>query len=323
MRDGSDLLTAFGALAIAAGFDARMAELASRNSVAFDPSLPTSHFLRDLVVAVRAGGRWRFYDPSVKYLPPDMLPWHYQGVTALVSDPHEPILAKTPVSGMERSSTSNTGKFRLAEDGSLEGDVVTSYAGLAAVSNQPSEGGSRGSILGAEGKSGSEEAFRRALSSRMPSAEVSGVSIISETESSKPIEYSYHLRIPGYATRTDKGLSVAPAVFQRGISARLSQQERRYDVCFDYPWSESDNITIDLPSGYAPDSAGMQTPIGMGRNGDYQAQMSIAKVLGSTRLVYSRRFAFGGIRVPVAQYSALKSTFDAIHEADAYTVTLR
>jgi hypothetical protein len=51
--------------------------------------------------------------------------------------------------------------------------------------------------------------------------------------------------------------------------------------------------------------------------------MSIAKVLGSTRLVYSRRFAFGGIRVPVAQYSALKSTFDAIHEADAYTVTLR
>ena len=313
----------FGALAIAAGFDARMALLASRNGVAFDPSLPASYFLRNLVIAVRTGDRWRFYDPTVKDLPPDMLPWEYHGVTALVSDPREPIFTTTPISGREQSGTSNRGRFRLAEDGTLEGDVVTSYVGLAAASSEQSQGGGRGSAPGTERQSVSEEVFRRALLSRIPSAEISGVSVVTETDSAKPLEYSYHLRIPGYATRTDKRLTVAPAVFQQGIPARFSQQERRYDVCFDYPWSENDNITIDLPNGYVPDNADMLTPIGMGRLGEYQAQMSITKVMGSTQLAYSRHFTFGGLRVPVAQYPALKGAFDAIHEADAHAITLR
>jgi hypothetical protein len=85
-----DIRNAFGALAVAAGFDARVVEAAARNNINFQPSFADSYFLGYLgwqpIVAVHVGESWRLYDPASRYTG-NMLPWWYQGVPALISDP--------------------------------------------------------------------------------------------------------------------------------------------------------------------------------------------------------------------------------------------
>jgi hypothetical protein len=63
-REGTpyEINLAFAALAIADGFDARLAWMSDRGDVFFDKRRPTRYFLSAYDVAVNVDGRWRFYD---------------------------------------------------------------------------------------------------------------------------------------------------------------------------------------------------------------------------------------------------------------------
>src|SRR6266478_6413073 len=74
-------------------------------------------------VAVRVGEGWQFFSPSEMYTSFGMLGWPEEGQEALVTDSKEPVWVKTPMSPPEKSLEKRTGKFRLLEDGTLEGDV--------------------------------------------------------------------------------------------------------------------------------------------------------------------------------------------------------
>ena len=64
----------FGAMAIAAGFEVRIARLSDRSDVFFDPSFANSYFMNTFDVAVKVGNQWRFFDPGNRYVPFGMFP---------------------------------------------------------------------------------------------------------------------------------------------------------------------------------------------------------------------------------------------------------
>ena len=307
-----DLL--FGALATAAGFEARLAKLSDRGDLFFDMGNADGYFMDTYNIAVKVNDQWRFFDPGSAYVPFDMLRWQEEGIPALISDPKEPTFVKTPLSPPEKSLQKRTATLSLSEDGTLEGDVRMEYTGQFAVERKEQND--------EDSQQEREQNLCDQIKQKMSTAELSNINIENVTDPVKPFVYSFHVRVPGYAQRTGKRLFVQPAFFQRGVGALFSANERRMPVYFPYPWMEDDTVTIKLPSGYKLDNAESPGPFKAESVARYDVNIHVAHGQGD-ELVYKRTFTFNGLLFPKESYSGLKRVFDVLHERDNHTITLK
>src|SRR5262249_13993023 len=129
----ADIDMLFAAMAVAAGFDVKLARMADRGDAFFQENFTDSYFLRTFDVAVKIGDKWEFFDPGTPYIPFGMLKWQEEGVRALICDPKEFAFLPTPLSPTEKSKIQRNAKLKLADDGTIEGDVRVDYTGHEAV----------------------------------------------------------------------------------------------------------------------------------------------------------------------------------------------
>ncbi len=131
--------------------------------------------------------------------------------------------------------------------------------------------------------------------------------------------------MPKYAQKTGKRLFLQPGFFEYGENTAFSTATRKYDIYFNYPWSENDAIEIELPKGFSLDNADAPGDLADAQKiGFLQIKMGVDKT--SHLLVYKRKFHFGGggnILFPVGAYQPLKTMFDEFHKADTHTITLK
>jgi hypothetical protein len=316
MGTGLDIDLLFASMAIAAGFDARIVRLSDRSDAFFDKQFPDDYFIQAYDIAVKVGEQWRFYDPASTYVPLGMLRWQEESQQALLSDPKQPIWLTTPLSPPDKSKVKRTAKFTLSEDGTLEGDAQVEYYGHLAVYRKEWDDD--------DSPAQREETLREAVKKQMSTADVSAIKIANVTDPSKPFIYNYHVRVPGYAQRTGKRLFLQPEFFQHGIEPLFSGSDRKYPVYFNYPWSEEDEVIIALPADFSLDNADAPQPFSAGSVGEYKPRISVTK--DGRTLLYKRSFFFGGddtIVFPASSYDRLKAYFDAIHQSDNHTITLK
>lgn len=314
---GNDIDMLFAAMAIASGFDVHMANLADRGDTFFDPSFTDDYFLSTYDIAVHIGDTWRFYDPASTYVPHGMLRWQEEGLDALISDPKAPTWVRTQMSPPEKSLEKRVGKLRLLDDGTIEGDVRIEYSGHLGVEKKEYNDD--------DSPSQREETLRELVKEQMTTAELSDIKIENVTDPAEPFVYSYHVRVPGYGQRTGKRLFFQPGFFSHGAGSLFPGAHRTHDVYFHYPWSEHDEITLELPAGFALDNAEAPQQITPEMTRNVCAQkISIAS--DGHVMVYKRDFFFGGggnILFPVANYAAVKQLFDLIAQANEHTITLK
>jgi len=318
MGSGSDVDLLFAALAKAAGFDARMAVAGGRDDLFFEKNLANSYFVRSSFVAVKLGEAWKFFSPAEKYTDFGMLGWPEEGLDALILDAKEPFWVTTPISDPQKSLEKRTGTFRLAEDGTLEGDVKIVYSGHLAFD--------RKEYNDDDSPAQREDTLRAIVKSQQSTAEVSDIKIENVSDPIKPFTYSYHVRVPGYAQRTGKRLFLQPGFFNHGVKALFAAQTRKYDVYFHYPWAEQDTITFELPAGFELDNGDAPAAITPELTNNICAQKVKMTIDDRHVLKYERDFYFGGggsILFPVQRYPALKQLFDAINQANEHTITLK
>jgi hypothetical protein len=315
---GRNIDMLFAALATAAGFEARVANLADRGDTFFDPAFADDYFIRTYDIAVKVDGQWRFYDPASTYVPFGMLRWQEEGQQALLSDPKEPTFVVTPLSGPEKSLERRTGKFRLLEDGTLEGDVRIEYTGhLAATYKEAND---------EDTPAEQEETLKNRFKGRLGAVELTDIKVENARDPFKPFAYSFRVRVPGYAQRTGKRLFLQPAFFQKGLGPLFPTAGRRHAVYFHYAWSEEDSVEISLPEGFALDNADSPAPFTADTLSKYEPSAAITK--DGRTLVYKRKFYFGRgggqpMLYPVTSYPALKQYFDEVSKRDGHTIALK
>ena len=312
---GGDLNLLFAALVNAAGYEARVALLPNRGRRLFDRNVLVPGALKAASIAVRSSTGWKFFDLSSKYVTPPMMPWEEEGVDCLIAYAR-PEWTRTPMSAPDKSKEKRTGTLTLAEDGTLEGDVTIEYTGHLAVE--------RKNLNDDDSPVQREENLKAAVKGRMSSAELSNIVIENVDDPVKPFVYKYHVKVPGYAQRTGKRLFFQPGFFHKGIDAIFSAGTRRYPIYFHYPWSEEDQIQINLPKGYTLDNADRPSPIVVGEICKHEINMGVTK--DQTTLMYKRNFFFGGnesILFPVTTYDQMKRLFDEINRADNHMITLK
>ena len=245
-----------------------------------------------------------------------MLRWQEEGEQGLLSDPKQPVWVTTPLSPPDKSKVKRYAKLTLSEDGTLEGDAHVEFYGHLAVYRKEWDDD--------DSPAQREETLKDSVKKQMSTADVTAIKIENVTDPLKPFIYSYHVRVAGYAQRTGKRLFLQPEFFQRGIEPLFSGSERKYPIYFSYPWSEEDEVNIDLPAGFSLDNADAPAPFGAGPISNYKPTIGVTN--DRHTLVYKRSFFFGGadtILFPVGSYATLKTYFDAIHKSDNHTITLK
>ncbi len=318
--DAADVDLLFGGMAKALGIDARVAWSGDRSELFFNPKMTHISFLHPSSIAVKVGEKWSFYNPGSLYIPFGMLSWYEEGVSALITDEKQNIWTQTPVSGPERSNSKRTGKFKLLEDGTLEGEVRVEYTGHLAYVYKSSND---------EDSTAQREAnLRDRIKSRLSAAELSDIVIENVQTPGKPFVQVYKVRVPGYAQRTGKRLFFQPNYFEAGNKTLFVNNERNYDIYFDYGWSENDDVTIELPIGFGLDNADQPAPLSIAGVSEDTVQMVVTSATNGVKsLVYKRKFAFGSpnsvLLFKVVQYPAMKGLWEAINKVDTHALTLK
>ena len=319
MGTGDDIDLLFAALASASGFDARIALAPDRGDIFFDQDIrqvPNSYFLETLNIAVQIEGKWKFFNPGFNYVPFGMLRWQEEGEQALVTDPKQPTWVDTPTSEPAKSLVKRRAKFKLTEDGAVEGDVQIEYTGHFAIERKEE--------IDDESDVQRETSLKEEIKDQMSAAEISNVKIENVTDNVKPLVYRYHVRFPAYAQRTGKRLFLQPAFFQFGKGPMFVNDSRRYPIYFHYPWTEDDQVEYELPPGFALDNADAPAPFNGGAISDYKPSIAISS--DNRYLIYKRSFFFGGggvVLFPVSSYNQLRTFFDQLNKRDNHTVALK
>lgn len=313
----NDINELFASLATALGYEARLAFGGDRSKRFFNPQRAHASFVHFSSVAVKVGGRWKYYDPGDPFVPYGMLAWNEEDTSVLLLGYKDYITTETPGSGIDKSVAKRTGKFKLLEDGTLEGNVKIEYTGQIGYEQRLSSYESSAAKR--------EEDLKEAIKKQVSTAEISGIGIENITDSQKPFTVQYKVSIPNYAQKTGKRIFLQPGFFEYGKSPLFSTAERKYDIYFHYPWSEQDRIEIELPKGFELDNAERPAPVADNqRIGSHAVDIRFDPQ--TNILLYERKFHFGGGNMyffPVASYQALKGMFDAFHKADAHTITLK
>ncbi len=306
----------FATLAIAAGFEARIVFAGDRSEVFFSRKYAHGSFIHRGSVAVNIDGRWKYYNPGNPFLSEGMTTWYEEDQDAFLLNAKDYITTKTPLSNIDKSTAKRTAKLKLSEDGTLEGDIKIEYTGHLAY---------RYRIGGYEDSpTKREEDLKKEIKDRISAAEISNLTIDNFSDPDKPLVHSYKIKIPNYAQKTGKRLFLQPGFFEYGSKPLFTSETRNYDVYFHYPWSEQDDISIELPKGYDLDNADAPGAIG---DPDKISLLNITMGISNDKslLTYRRQFYFAnGILVfPKRAYPAVKTMFDKFHTADSHTITLK
>ncbi len=312
-----DINELFASLATAAGFEARLAFGGNRSEKFFNPNQAHESFIHFSAIAVKINGRWRYFDPGSMFVPYGMLTWNEEDTAVLLLGYKDFLTTETPFSEPQNSVAKRNGRFKLSEDGTLEGTVRIEYSGHLSQINKTENY--------KESVNRREEILKESLKKQMGLAEVSDISIENVNDPEKPFTYQYKLKVPNYAQKTGKRMFFQPGVFEYGANPTFASSSRKYPIFFHYPWSEADDIEITLPAGYELDSADVPAPVAdPGKIGVLQFKMSFDPKTNA--VVYKRDFSFGGggnVLFAPDNYMPLKTLFEMFNKSNTQALTLK
>lgn len=308
-----DINRLFVAMLRAAGFDARVGELTTRDENFFHRTFADAfQFNSEVTALVSPGREMRFFDPGTPMCPTGLLSWEKEGVAALVYDRESPEFVVTPISVAACNVTAKTLVVKPLSDGRSDVEAVVTLGGQSALEFRSALKG-----LGPDDQ-------RKVVASRLresgPSSNIDESSIkISGAEAWEgPLKISYHFVAPLFSAPTETRLLLRPALLAHKDESLLAASKRTNSVYFPYPWSEEDLIEIQVPEGFMPEQPPDDVDVNIGV-GSYRSGYRLQK----DRITFTRNLTVNGFIIIPQQYQTLKTFFDRAHEGDRGFVSLK
>jgi hypothetical protein len=233
----------FVALAKGAGFTASVVFVSSRESRLFDREILSFSQLDSEIARVRLNGKDIFLDPGTRFCPYGLLRWMRTGTAAMdMADPGQFIA--TPGATEDTAVISRNAELKLDPEGAVKGEVRIEFEGLEALER-------RLSALDTD-EPGRKKELEDEVKLWLPAnATVEMADVVGWEKEYEPLTAVFNVVVPEFASAAGKRLMVPTALFQPKRKRVLKSGTRKFPVYYNYAFSESDQMNLQLPEGYA------------------------------------------------------------------------
>ncbi|MGB8958670.1 MAG: transglutaminase domain-containing protein [Candidatus Aminicenantales bacterium] len=302
----SDITRTFVALARAAGFQAEVVRVSTRDDKLFRINLLSFYDQMDSEAAIVVlGDKSLLFDPATPFCPFGLVHWSRSNTAALRYAEKPPAFFVTTIYQPELALTQREIALTLDPQGGLSGTVKTTYTGHEAL------------VRRLEHIHDDAEARKTDLEKELadvlpPGTTVTLTNLVNIDNSARDLVASYEVSIPGIATAAGEKvlLPVSPLLGAARYPFRTTG--RKYPVYFPYPFREFDDIVITLPEGLTAEVR----PAPRKDESDFSAYSLVCADEGPGKIHVQRDFVIKKSFFPVEQYAAVKASFDSVRASD-------
>jgi len=300
-----DITLLFVAMARAAGFDASVVQVGDRKTRFFVKDWTSPRQLSSVIAAVNLDGKDIFLEPGTRFCPYGVVRWNHSVTDGLKLEKKGGTFVKAPPITYDKSVTRRTATMTLGEDGTLKGDVVLEFEGAEALEH-------RLDAIDSD-EAGRKKDLEDELKQWLPTGAIVKMAVSQGWETTGgPVVARFNVELPNYATLAGKRLLIPAFLFQLKQNQAFAHSQRKYPVYFPYPFTDTDTVSIKVPSGFTLESVPPAQDAKLAGTARYQNVSNFDGI----QLVSQRQLAFNGIFFDVDKYSELKSFFGKVQAGD-------
>jgi hypothetical protein len=302
----SDITRTFAALARAAGYEAKVVRVVTRDDKFFDKNLCDLYNQFDSELAmVRVNGRDQLFDPATPFCPMGLVRWNSMGTIGLAPSDNPPLFLTTPVYPPDTALIQRELALRLDLEGNLAGSVKVTYLGQEAL------------VRRLEHIGDDEVEVKKDLEAEMSGILPAGAKVTLQklenmNNSADHILATFEIAVSGIATTAGQRALVPVSPLLGSGQHPFRHAQRRYPVYFPFPRREFDDIVVALPSELKIET----TPPRRKNDQESFSYSLICVVENGVRLHVQRDLIIKKTLFPVDQYSTVKSFFDQVKAGD-------
>jgi hypothetical protein len=257
-------------------------------------------------------GTLLFFDPTDTSTPFGQLRGELQANFGLLVTADGGELTELPQLPSAMNSIHRMGKFTLAPNGILSGDVSEQRVGDRAAEQREM----LKSVAKADDKIKSIETL---LAHSLSSFQITKATVSNLDQTDKPFGFNYSLIAGAYAKPAGDLLLVRPRVIGvKGSGVLETKDPRQYPLEFAGPAKDTDTFDITIPPGYVVDDL----PPALDLDYSFASYHSKTEAKGNI-LHYTRSFEIKELSVPVAKMDELKKFYRAIAGDERNTAVLK
>jgi hypothetical protein len=201
--------------------------------------------------------------------------------------------------------------LKLTDAGDLEGKLTVTYTGLEAMYHR------------LDVRHSDDVARKKFLEERVkaqiPAAsEAELVNQPDWTGSETPLVAEFDVKIPGWASNAGRRAIMPAAVFTQVEKHIFEHTNRVHPIYFEYPYEKIDDITLELPPGWAVSSV----PAARTQDG-HIVTYSIKVENGKDTLHLTRKLTVDFLILEPKYYMALRNFFQAVRTGDEEQIVLQ
>ncbi|MFL6547304.1 MAG: DUF3857 domain-containing protein [Povalibacter sp.] len=240
---GDEINRLYVGLARAAGLEAYLVEVSTRDQYFFSKAMCDSNQLNTTVVQLRINGQDMYLDPGTAFVPFGLLPWSETMVAGLRLDGKGGTWINTPAPTAAQGLIQRSATLQLGDSGELEGKLKVTFNGLAALT------------LRLDGRFDDATERKETLEDLVKSYVPLGIEVTLANEpdwrsASQTMTAEFDLKIPGWMQSSGSRAFLPAALFGGEFQHEFDHAIRHHPVYFRYSYERDDDVTIKLPASW-------------------------------------------------------------------------
>lgn len=300
----------FLALAHAAGLQADLALVSTRDQYFFDQRLMNPAQLNSNLVIVTLDGKDYYLDPGVPFTPFGLLPWSETGVQGLRLDEQGGSWVNTPLPAPSASRVERKAQLNLERDGTVSGTVTTRFTGLEAEWRRLEERN--------EDEADRKQFLENQLKYSVPvGIEVTLTNHPDWNGSDEPLIAEYTLKVPGWAAAAGQRQLLRVGLFCGQEDRTFERTVRTQPLYFNFPYQHADDVSIQMPAGTRVGS------LPKNQNLDFkQYSYGLTAENSDSTLHLTRDISLNLLFVDAKYYGQLHDFYQSVRSADEEQVVI-
>ena len=251
----NEIARLFVALARAAGFEAQLVRAPNRESYFFKLKYLSTQQLSSEIAVIKLNGNELYLDPGTAFCPFGLVRWIHTDDQGLRLEKTGGTFVAIPPAVADRTPIRRIARVKLGPDGSLKGTVEVELRGNAALEHR----------LEAinQDEAGRRKDLEDEAKAWLPPDSIVTLERVEGWEATEePLQVYYKVEVPAFAQSRGEEIAgsgcIVPHTRQREA---FQHSERKYAVYFPFAYQELDNLFLQTPEGYSPESVPTATDV--------------------------------------------------------------